>query len=74
MEYNSNNSIKISYSIYEIMLFCYNMDLWTPLAHFITRSDSYIVLTFSSLISILLCYTFLFLDHYKEKETLIDKL
>ncbi|SVB51257.1 uncharacterized protein METZ01_LOCUS204111, partial [marine metagenome] len=38
---------------------------------FITRSDSYIVLIFSSLISILLCYSFLFIDHYKEKETLL---
>jgi len=69
MEYN-NNSIKISYSIYEIMLFA---TIWTYglFGAFITRSDSYIVLTFSSLIAILLCYTFLFIDHYKEKETLL---
>ena len=54
MEYN-NNSIKISYSIYEIMLFA---TIWTYglFGAFITRSDSYIVLIFSSLISILLCY------------------
>jgi len=69
MEYN-NNSIKISYSIYEIMLFA---TIWTYglFGAFITRSDSYIVLIFSSLISILLCYSFLFLDHCKEKETLL---
>ena len=68
MEYN-NNSIKISYSIYEIMLFA---TIWTYglFGAFITRSDSYVVLTFSFLISILLCYSFLFLDHCKEKETL----